>query len=103
VYLTILIANMGGHVDNIRRAQIRENVAMYVSLDPQVRAMQPEARNKLLADLIQREEERLGLDQPFILRSFRYLGNAMSLDLGRAEHLTSDSGSKMVRNVILER
>jgi peptide/nickel transport system permease protein len=103
VYLTILIANMGGHVDNIRRAQIRENVAMYVSLDPQVRAMQPEARNELLNDLIRLEEERLGLDQPFILRSFRYLGNAMSLDLGRAEHLTSDSGSKMVRNVILER
>ena len=28
VYLTILIANMGGHVDNIRRGYIRETVAI---------------------------------------------------------------------------
>jgi peptide/nickel transport system permease protein len=28
VYLTIMIANMGGEVDNIRRGQIREGVAL---------------------------------------------------------------------------
>lgn len=103
VYLTILIANMGGHVDNIRRGQIREGIAMYVSLDPEVRAMKPEARAELVEDLIELEEQRLGLDQPFALRSFRFLKNALTLNLGRAEHLASDSGSKMVRNIILER
>ena len=49
------------------------------------------------------EEHRLGLDNPFITRSFRFLYNAMTLNLGRAQHLTSDSGSASVRLIILER
>ena len=103
VYLTILIANMGGYVDQIRRSQIHESVATYISLDPEVRGMTPQARNQLAADMIALEEHRLGLDQPFLLRSFRFLQDALTLNLGRAEQLTSDSGSKLVRNIILER
>ena len=45
----------------------------------------------------------MGLDQPFVVRSFTYLGNALTLNLGRALQMASDSGSKMVRNIILER
>ena len=103
VYLTILIANMGGHVDEIRRGGIREGIAIYVGMNPDIRAMRPEARTALINELIANEEHRLGLDQPFILRSFRFLEKALTLELGRAQHLTSDSGSKMVRNIILER
>ena len=39
----------------------------------------------------------------FVLRSFGFLKNALLLDLGFAEQMTSDSGSKLVRLVILER
>jgi peptide/nickel transport system permease protein len=49
------------------------------------------------------EEKRLGLDQPFITRSFRYLTSALTLNLGRAQHMTSDSGSGEVRRILLER
>ncbi|HOR01003.1 MAG TPA: ABC transporter permease [Anaerolineae bacterium] len=103
VYLTILIANMGGHVDKIRKAEIRVGIATFVALDPQVRQMPPEARNELISDLIAVEEHRLGLDQPFLVRSVGFLQNALTLNLGRADQLTSDSGSKLVRNIILER
>lgn len=103
VYLTILIANMGGHVDEIRRAQIREGLQTELGLDPEVRALSPEARNELIAARVALEEKRLGLDQPFVLRSFRFLKDALTLNLGRAEELISDSGSKLVRNIILER
>ena len=103
VYLTILIANMGGHVDNIRRAEIREGIAMSISLSPEMRALKPEARNELIAAMVATEEERLGLNRPFIIRSFDFLKNALTLNLGRAERVTSDSGSAMVRNIILER
>jgi len=103
VYLTILIANMGGHVDEIRRGAIREEIAADVGLNPENRTLSSEARMKLINDLIAVEEKRLGLDQPFILRSFRFLQNALTLNLGRAEYLASDSGSKLVRNIILER
>lgn len=103
VYLSILIANMGGHVDNIRRAQIREGLAIGIGLDPQNRILTAEERRKLIDELAIVEEKRLGLDQPFILRSFGFLTDALTMNLGRAEQLTSDSGSKEVRNIILER
>jgi peptide/nickel transport system permease protein len=103
VYLTILIANMGGHVDEIRRGQIREAVAISVSLDPGFRQMSQQERVRLQESIIATEEERLGLDRPFLLRSVGFLVSALTLNLGRAENLTSDSGSRAVRLIILER
>jgi peptide/nickel transport system permease protein len=103
MYLTILIANMGGYVDQIMKAEIRERVSLGVSMDPELRRLPSEERIQMIEDLIQVEEQRLGLDKPFIGRSFRFLFNAMTLNLGRAQNLTSDSGSKFVRLIILER
>jgi peptide/nickel transport system permease protein len=103
VYITVLIANMGGHVDNIRRANIREGISISISLDPEMRALPPDQRAELIEQLVRVEERRVGLDQPFLIRSFRYLTNALTLDLGRAHDLLSDKGSRMVRNIILER
>ncbi len=103
VYLSILIANMGGYVDEIRRGQIREEVSMGIMANPDTRQLTPEERSELVSKYVKREEDRLGLDQPFIIRSFSYLWSALSLNLGRAEYITSDSGSRRVRLVILER
>ena len=103
VYLTIIIANMGGQVDEIRRGVIRENVAIQVSLDPDVQAMTPQERSDLVQKIVILQEKRMGLDQPFLLRSFRYLYDALTLNLGRAENMTSDSGSRLVRLILLER
>jgi peptide/nickel transport system permease protein len=102
-YLTILIANMGGHVDEIMRNEIRERVTMTILANPANSRMDPETRTKLISDAIALEEKRIGLDTPFVVRSFRYLFNALRLDLGRAINLTSDSGSKNIRLIILER
>src|SRR5512139_3407605 len=52
VYLTILIANMGGYVDQIRRGEIREAVGLRVLTDPSIKNLSPEARNERLAGLI---------------------------------------------------
>ena len=103
VYLTILIANMGGYVDNIRRGDIREAVGMRFQADPALRNLQGAAREERMASMIALEENRLGLNQPFLVRSFRYLSNALTLNLGRSQNLSSDSGSRQVRNIILER
>lgn len=107
VYLTVLIANMGGALDDIRRAQIQEGVATFIAIqmqnDPNIRNMSEEQRNALIADEIARQERRFGLDQPFIIRSFKSLWGALTLNLGFAENMVSDSGSKMVRNIIIER
>lgn len=103
VYIAVLVANMGGHVDDIRRATIRETVALAISADPQFQRLPAEERTRIMEERIAIQERRYGLDQPFILRSFGYLYDAMSLQLGFSEVLTSDSGSRAVRNIILER
>jgi peptide/nickel transport system permease protein len=105
VYLTILIANMGGYVDEMRRGAIREQVSMMIMADQsaELRRMTVEERTKLIEDQVALLEKRLGLDKPFILRSFSFLKSALTLDLGRANLMFSDSGSKTVRLIILER
>jgi peptide/nickel transport system permease protein len=103
VYLTILIANMGGHVDNIRKAQIREVLGATMGMDPQFRQLSQVERTRLMEATILEQERLLGLDRPFVVRSFAFLNNALTLNLGRAERMTSDSGSGQVRQIILER
>jgi peptide/nickel transport system permease protein len=103
VYLTILIANMGGYVDNIMRGQIRENLAQRMLNDPNYRVMDPSQRQGYMATLVEQEEKRLNLDQPFAVRSLRFLWNSLRFDLGRAQLMTSDEGSKQVSLIILER
>ena len=103
VYLTILIANMGGYVDNIRRGTIREQIGLQVAEDPTFQALPQEQREALIADMIRVREEQLGLNRPFIVRSFGFLWDALTLNLGRADSMTSDSGSRQVRLILLER
>jgi peptide/nickel transport system permease protein len=103
IYLTIMIANMGGYVDTIMRNEIRDNTTQSILANPAFRNLSPEARTTLVQEKIASEIKRMGLDQPFAVRSFRYLTNALSLNLGRAVHMTSDQGSKQVRLILLER
>ncbi|GAB4478365.1 MAG: ABC transporter permease [Anaerolineales bacterium] len=103
VYLTILIANMGGYVDTIMRNEIRYNAAQAVIANPASRNLAPEVRERLIQERIALEEKRLGLDQPFAIRSMRYLRNALTLNLGYAIYMNSDSGSRQVRLILLER
>lgn len=103
IYLTIMIANMGGYVDQIMRSEIRERVTVQVAMNPANKNLSQDARNKLVMDKIAQEEKRIGLNQPMAIRTFRYLSNALVLNLGRAINMTSDSGSKTVRLIILER
>ncbi|MCO5185788.1 MAG: ABC transporter permease [Anaerolineae bacterium] len=103
VYFTVLIANMGGYVDEIRRGQIRETIVLAASLDPEFRQLPESERTAIIEQRVANEEARYGLDRPFILRSFSYLADAMTLNLGFSQQLSSDSGSRLVRNIILER
>lgn len=105
IYLTILIANMGGYVDEIRRGAIREQVSIAIFQDQsaEMRNLSSEDKNKLIEERVALEEQRLGLDRPFIVRSFAFLTDALTLNLGYADMMISDSGSKTVRLIILER
>src|SRR5690349_17212786 len=103
IYLTIMIANMGGYVDKIMKGEIRDRVTGSIAGNAAYLKMDPTVRQKLINDRIAIEEERVGLNVPIAIRNFRYLSGALTLQLGRAINMTSDSGSKQVRLILLER
>ena len=103
IYLTIMIANMGGYVDQMMKAEIQERITMQIQMNPAFKNMDPATKSQLTQERIQSEIERLDLDQPLVFRSFRFLKNALTLNLGRALFLSSDSGSRNVKAIILER
>jgi peptide/nickel transport system permease protein len=103
IYLTILIANMGGYVDTMMRAEIEYNVSQTVNTNPANRAMTSDQKKALIASMISLEIRRRGMDQPLALRNARYLTNALTLNLGHAINMVSDTGSRTVRLILLER
>jgi peptide/nickel transport system permease protein len=105
LFLTILIANMGGYVDEIRRGAIREQVSMAILADPspEIRRLSADERMALVNQRVAIEEKRAGLDKPFIVRAGGFLLGAIRLDLGYATGMFSDSGSKEVKLILLER
>lgn len=103
IYLTINIANMGGYVDQIIKAEIRDRITITAANNPAMKMMPPDARKALIATQIKNEEDRQGLNTPVAVRNLRYLTNALTLQLGRAINMTSDDGSKDVAHIILMR
>jgi peptide/nickel transport system permease protein len=98
-----LIANMGGYVDQIVRGQIREFIGQQLRADQNYQAMDPEAKNAFFLTQVERAEKRYGLDQPFAIRSLSFLWNAVRLDFGTAQLMASDTGSRQVSLIILDR
>jgi len=103
IYLTILIANMGGYVDEIMKNDIRERINTQFANNAAAQKLSTDARKQLIDQSITLEENRLGLNQPVAVRNLEFLKNALTMNLGRALNMTSDSGSKEVRLIILGR
>lgn len=103
IFLTIMIANMGGYVDKMRLGEIQETTAISINQNPAYRGMTPEERQALIHEQIELKAEAQGLNKPFMLRTFDYMRNALTLNMGWALKMTSNSGSREVRLIILER
>lgn len=103
VYLTIVIANAGGYVDKIVETELMSNIVMRFKDDPTFRNLSEAQQKELIESRFKHEMKRRGLDMPFPIRSMYHLRDAITLNLGRAMYMTSDSGSALVRNIILER
>ena len=102
-YLTILIANMGGFIDDMIKSMLLEDITIEVKRNPQYRNLPPVEQKKIIDAIYEVRIKQKGLDKPFIERSLIYLVDALSLNLGRAMFLTSDTGSRNVRDIIIER
>lgn len=102
-YMTIIVANMGGYVDEIVKSDLYFSISQNVRQNPAYRALNETQIKELINAIYNNELKKIGFDKPFIYRSFLYLRDALSLNLGRALFISSDSGSKSVRIIILER
>jgi len=103
VYITILIANMGGYVDEIIKSDLYLSISQSIRQNPVYKTMNDTQIKALINATYTNELKRIGFDKPFIYRSFSYLINALALNLGRALFMSSNSGSRFVYMIILER
>jgi peptide/nickel transport system permease protein len=103
VFLTLMIANMGGYVDRIQLGEIRYNVTQAFNANISYRTLSVEERNKFIEEQVAVKVHQEGLDKPFAVRVIAYMKNGLALNFGQAIRMTSNSGSKNVRDIILER
>jgi len=103
VLLTIFIANWGGHLDEIRKATIIEEINLSIMEDEELMLMPWEERREIEEQMVEIEKRRAGLDRPFLVRTPGYLIHGLTLNLGWARNMLSPSGSRLVRNIIVER
>lgn len=103
IYLTIVISNLGGMLDAVVKEQIYLSILNHVKTHPDYKDLPPVEQDELIESMYRIEIKARGLDTPFPIRSLVYLKDALTLDLGRALYLTSDTGSRRVRLILLER
>ncbi|MDW8034294.1 MAG: ABC transporter permease [Nitrososphaerota archaeon] len=103
VYLTVIIANIGGYVDQIIKSELYTMISMSLRQNPAYKHLNETQFRRLVDEVYNNELKSLGFDKPFVYRSFKYWIDALSLDLGRALFISSGGGSKSVRIIIAER
>ncbi|RLE75382.1 MAG: ABC transporter permease [Thermoprotei archaeon] len=105
-YLTVIIANLGGALDELIKEEIRSQVIENLMRGPQsswFRQLPPEEQERIIEERTQERIRALGLDAPFWQRSLIYLRDALTLSLGRARWIKSWSASSDVKIIIFER
>jgi len=103
MYATVIIANLGGRIDEYLKDQIRFDLNQRLRNDPAYRALSPENQTKVFNTRYNASLNARGLNEPFFQRTIRYTLEALTLQLGRAAKLTDTSGSPEVYDIIGER
>lgn len=103
VYLTVIIATMGGYMDKIRASAIKDQVGAALQGNEELRKLPAAERNAIIEQMVEQRMREYNLHTPWIVRSAQYLVSALTLNLGRSEELLSDSHSREVRRVITDR
>jgi peptide/nickel transport system permease protein len=99
----ILIAGGFGIMDKIQRIQINRDVLDMIHNIRNSGSWTPAQRQSFIENNTAKLEKIRGLDKPFYTRMFGYVWQALTWNFGRAQVLTSSSGSSYVRDMIIER
>jgi peptide/nickel transport system permease protein len=80
VLAVILIANFGGEIDEMVKAEIQFAVGQQIRYD--VQGMDPAEREAYTQEILEERYALAGINEPFIKRTLRWFWMAISLDLG---------------------
>ncbi len=103
ILATVVIANAGGRLDEILRAQARSETLQKLQQDPSYQRLNQTERTQRFNDTYNRIVQARGLDQPFPAKVITYTYRALIFQLGRSEVLQTASGSHDVGAIISER
>ncbi len=84
VFLTTIIANMGGYVDDVIRADVTFTLGLAMRDDEYANSLEPEQREQYILETLEAIFDARGLNQPFLLRTARWVFRALTLDWGQA-------------------
>jgi peptide/nickel transport system permease protein len=103
LYLTLLVVNLGGFVDEVFEAQISESIA-FMGLTGAFDDIPEEELQGYLEDLKWQMEEAMGLHEPLALRTARWWWHGVTLNWGNSERIpTLDRESNQVSKIVFER
>ena len=85
VWLTIFIANMGGFVDEIVRGRIDQAI-MGMVMGGWLKDVPTEEKFEIIDQTVASMEEAAGLNEPFLIRTVRWLYLGMTLDWGESRY-----------------
>lgn len=100
VYLAILAINFGGFVDDIFRGRITDAL-MGMSMSMQGTPI--EEQRPILDAAAEAMAESFGLNDPFLLRTLRFLQDGLTLNWGDSQSAMTATRDRSVQAVILER
>src|SRR5438552_6308128 len=103
IYVTVVIANGFGKVDEILKAQIYQDLKQAYARNPAYNRLPPEEQARQFNITYNATIEAQGLNEQFLPKTIRYTASALQLKLGRATQLRSGDGSASVSAIIFER
>ncbi|MBN2145856.1 MAG: ABC transporter permease subunit [Anaerolineales bacterium] len=104
VFLVILVANLGGYLDVVKRANIDESIGFMIMGGWLGEETDEAVRNQIIEETRAAMIEAAGLNQPFLLRCVRRLWDGLTLNWGYTGYTVIWHGvpSSSTRDVIID-
>jgi peptide/nickel transport system permease protein len=109
LYVTLMFAELGGKIDEVRRAEIVWMAGFIIAGDPEHKDKPAAERGRLARELAAAMQEAAGLNRPLMIRMAEWMPQGLTFQLGessffiRSIYQRPPSEQRIVRILILER
>lgn len=104
VYITIVVANLGGYIDEVIKAEIDRAVGLSLGVRGENVQGTREEKLEMFERRTEAAYEAAGLNEPFVIRCFRWLRRGLTLDWGKTNVDSVAWGTRVrpIREVVAE-